>query len=283
MEKPLKRSNPEPKASVLSITCCQTAANAAPIFITVDPKPGTGRTGLYTIRLRIHFVVLPFQGVITKKKKPHHQWYVYRQDAVPEYLFIGPDRFGRQLALIILAVAFLGERVGWRRTSATLVGFLGVVVMLRPGHGAFDPALLVALAIGFFDACTAVVVKKLSGTEKPITIIFYMAAFALAFAAIPAWFAWQPPTLQQLVLILMIAVTTTVSQIFWVFAWRVGETTAIAPFNYTQLILSACAGYLLFAEIPDAYTWTGAAIIIASTLYITLRESRARKARCARK
>ncbi|MBT5415094.1 MAG: DMT family transporter [Rhodospirillaceae bacterium] len=185
--------------------------------------------------------------------------------------------FTMPLFLLVLAVAFLGERVGWRRASATLAGFLGVVVMLRPGQAAFDPVLLVALAIGFFDACVAVVVKKLSGTEKPVTIIFYMAAFTLLFASIPAWFAWQPVSLEQLVLILLIAVTTTISQIFTVFAWRVGETTAIAPFNYTQLIFAAGAGFLLFAELPDAYTWTGAAIIIGSTLYIMRREARLKR------
>lgn len=185
--------------------------------------------------------------------------------------------FTMPLFLIVLAVAFLGERVGWRRTSATMAGFLGVVVMLRPGQAAFDPVLLVALAIGFFDACVAVVVKKLSGTERPVTIIFYMAAFTLLFASIPAWLAWQPIAAEQLLLILLIALTTTISQIFTVFAWRVGETTAIAPINYIQLIFAAGVGFLLFAEIPDAYTWTGAAIIIGATLYIMQREARLKR------
>lgn len=185
--------------------------------------------------------------------------------------------FTMPLFLLVLAVAFLGEKVGWRRASATLAGFLGVVVMLRPGEGALDPALLVALAIGFLDACVAVVVKKLSGSEKPITIIFYMAAFTLLFGAVPAWFVWQPVTLMQLGVILLISITTTISQVFTVFAWRVGETTAIAPFNYTQLIFAAGAGFLFFAELPDAYTWIGAAIIIGSTLYIMRREARLKR------
>ena len=182
--------------------------------------------------------------------------------------------FTMPLFLIVLAVLFLGERVRLRRTAATVTGFLGVLIVLRPGGAALDPVMIVALTIGLSDAAVAVVVKKLAGTERPVTIIFYLSLFVLAFAAVPAFFYWRDPTWLELGLLASIGALTTFAQVFSIFAWRIGETTAVAPFIYAQLLLAALVGYLLFAEVPDIWTGVGAAVIAASTFYIMRREAK---------
>ena len=186
--------------------------------------------------------------------------------------------FTMPLFLIVLAVLFLGERVRLRRTAATATGFLGVLIVLRPGGAALDPVMIVALTIGLTDAAVAVVVKKLAGTERPVTIIFYLSLFVLAFAAVPAFFYWRDPTWLELGLLASIGALTTFAQVFSIFAWRIGETTAVAPFIYAQLLLAALVGYLLFAEVPDVWTGVGAAVIAASTFYIMRREAKLKAA-----
>lgn len=182
--------------------------------------------------------------------------------------------FTMPLFLIVLAALFLGERVRLRRTMATITGFLGVLIVLRPGAVALDPVMLAALTIGLMDAAVAVVVKKLAGTERPVTIIFYLSVFILAFAAVPTAFYWRNPTWLELGLLASIGALTTFAQVFSILAWRIGETTAVAPFIYAQLILAALVGYFLFAEVPDVWTGAGAAVIAASTFYIMRREAK---------
>lgn len=182
--------------------------------------------------------------------------------------------FTKPLFMIVLAVAFLGEPVRWRRWSATVVGFLGVLIIMRPGTDSFQPAALVALLGSFFIADVIVLVKKLSATERNITILFYFAVITTIVSAVPALFVWQEPTQYELGLLVLVGVTATLGQAFSLRAYRAGEATAVVPFDYARLIFAATYGYLFFAETPDLWTWVGAAVLIASTLYIALRDIR---------
>jgi drug/metabolite transporter (DMT)-like permease len=182
--------------------------------------------------------------------------------------------FTKPLFMIVLAVLFLGEQVRWRRWTATAVGFAGVLIIMRPGTQSFQPAALVALLGSFLVADVIVLVKKLSATERNVTILFYFAVITAIVAAVPALFVWQTPTRYELGLLVLVGIAATLGQACSLRAYRAGEATAVVPFDYARLVFAAAYGYLFFAEVPDMWTWIGAAVLVASTLYIALRDIR---------
>jgi len=182
--------------------------------------------------------------------------------------------FAKPLFMIVVAVVALGEIVRWRRWTATAVGFLGVLVMLRPGAGAFDPAMLVALAQALAVAVAVAFVKKFPAEERHLTILFYFAVVSTAVAALPAAAVWRWPTAEGWLLGVAVGVVGVASQACIVRGYRIGEATALSPFDYSRLIFATAAGLAIFAEVPDAWTLAGAAVIVGSTLYIARREAR---------
>jgi drug/metabolite transporter (DMT)-like permease len=182
--------------------------------------------------------------------------------------------FTKPLFLIVLAVLFLGEVVRWRRWTATVIGFLGVLVVLRPGSEVFSFAMIIALLGSFFIADVTVLVKKLSQTDRNVTILFYFGVITTLVSAVPAIFVWQTPTGFEWPLLILVGVTAALGQYFSLRSFRIAETTAVMPFDYTRLLFAGLFGYLFFAEVPDGWTLLGCAILIASTLYIAQREMR---------
>ncbi|MDP6345477.1 MAG: DMT family transporter [Alphaproteobacteria bacterium] len=180
--------------------------------------------------------------------------------------------YARALFLIPLAVLFLGEVVRMRRWTATAVGFVGVIIMMRPG-GEIAPATFVALAGAFLVASVTVMIKKLSTTERPETLLFYFGVISTPVALLPALAVWRTPDLSQLVLLMAIGALGAAGQYCMIRGFKVGEATALLPFDYTRLIFAGIVGFLLFAELPDAWTVTGALIIVGATLYIGVREA----------
>jgi len=189
--------------------------------------------------------------------------------------------FTSPLFLTVLAALVLHEVVRWRRWSATAFGFLGVLVMMRPGEGVLELAALAAL---FGALCVAVVrllIKRLAATEGPLTIIVYLGLISTVVSAVPAAFVWQTPTLTELALLVVLGGLASISQISMIRAYGVGEASALAPFEYARLPFAALYGFFLFAEVPGLYTLLGASMIVASTLYIARREHVLNKARQA--
>jgi drug/metabolite transporter (DMT)-like permease len=182
--------------------------------------------------------------------------------------------FTRPLFMIVLAVLFLGEQVRWRRWSATTVGFLGVMVMARPGEADLDIATLSAIGATLFVAGVGVMLKRLSATERPETIIFYFTVISSALALGPALYVWRTPTLVEFIGLSAIGALGSLGQYFTIRSYRIAEATAVDPVDYTRLLIATAFGFLLFRELPDVWTLVGALIIIASTLYITRREAR---------
>ena len=189
--------------------------------------------------------------------------------------------FSRPLFTTLVAVFLLGEVVGWRRWTATTVGFIGVVVMIRPGHAAFDPIALVAVFAACIFAVANVLIRVMSRTEPPNRILFYYhAGGALMFVA-PAIWVWTTPVGLEWLLVFMIGVLTTVGMIGFVRGFSAGEASIIGPMEYTRLIYAALLGYYLFAEIPDIWTGVGAVIIVVSVLYIARRDAMAKNTNAA--
>jgi drug/metabolite transporter (DMT)-like permease len=181
--------------------------------------------------------------------------------------------FAKPLFMIVLAVLFLNEQVRWRRWSATAVGFVGVLIMVQPGSSEIGFASGVALLGTFFVALVVVVVKKLAETESPLTILFSFGIISTSIMTIPAILVWQQPTWTEMAMLLAVGTLGSAGQACAVKGFKVGEATAVVPFDYSRLIFAGFIGYWLFADVPGIHTLAGAALIVTSTLYIARREA----------
>ncbi|MEZ5668474.1 MAG: DMT family transporter [Alphaproteobacteria bacterium] len=182
--------------------------------------------------------------------------------------------FGLPLFLIVMAVLFLGETVRWRRWTATAIGFVGVIVMLRPGQGTIEVASLVVVAGTMFVSVSATLVKILTRSESTLTSLAWFGVVSTSAISIPAALVWQAPTLLDWGLLILVGALGAAGQACVVRAYTVGEATAVAPFDYIKMIYAVAVGIVVFGEWPDEWTLTGGLIIVGSTLYIARREAR---------
>jgi drug/metabolite transporter (DMT)-like permease len=181
--------------------------------------------------------------------------------------------FTRTLWIVPLAAFVLHERVGPRRIGATIAGFLGAVLMVQPAAtGAMGWAALAALASAFLFALTVTGMKIMTRDHTTATLVVYAAVLGLLFSIPPALFVWRVPDLVDLLLLAAMGMLGLVTQACYIKGMSIGDAAAMAPIDYTRLIFALLVGFVLFQEIPNAITMLGAAIVIASTLYITWRE-----------
>nr|WP_321980237.1 DMT family transporter [uncultured Cohaesibacter sp.] len=193
--------------------------------------------------------------------------------------------FTRTFFLTIFAVLFLKEAVGLRRIGALVVGFIGVLIIARPsellagGLDGIDQNLLLSLTGAALVAANQTIVRIHLRFDRPTIIVTYQ-AIVIGVALIPlAWINWKPMTLSQFGLMALIGVLASYAQWLMLHSFKRAEATALAPFDYLRLVLSAALGWYMFNEWPDVYTWIGAAIIFASTFYIMRREAKLGKER----
>jgi drug/metabolite transporter (DMT)-like permease len=188
--------------------------------------------------------------------------------------------------LTALSVPLLGERVGLRRWSAVIVGFIGVLVMVRPGSGVFQPAALIALSGAFFYALAMVSIRHLSRSEPATTIVFYFTLFAAIVglltwplgAIAPTWLgAWARPDLEGWIVLIGIGLIGGTAQLTMTYAFKLAPVAVIAPFEYGAIVIGVSYGFAIWDEVPDPYVLTGAAIVIASGIYIFYREAKLRR------
>ena len=163
----------------------------------------------------------------------------------------------------ILAVSFLGERLNAARIVATVLGLVGVAVIVRPDAGHLEPGQLVALAAAVGFAVSVIMVKSLTRTESAVAIIFWMLVVQSAIGLVPALIVWRQPSLTVLPWILVIAVCGTYSHYCMTPALQHAEATTIVPMDFLRVPLSALAGWLVYAEAVDLWTVLGAALILA--------------------
>lgn len=179
---------------------------------------------------------------------------------------------------LLLASAFLSEKVDVGRWVATFAGFAGVAIVLRPSGGAVDPRWLSVLGSAFMFAGLDVLNKVFVGKESFWAMIFYTAAITAALAAFPAYTVWVQPTLGQCGLLAVLGAGANALLFCLLKSFSLVDVSALAPFRYLELLLSALVGFLVFAEVPAATTVGGALAIVPATAYITWSESRRRKA-----
>ena len=184
--------------------------------------------------------------------------------------------FTRSLWLVPLAFFVLGEKLGPRRIGAALVGFAGVLIMLRPGVGgaALGLPALAALASAFLFALTITGMKVMVRDHSPFVLLVYSAVLGFVFALPGAFIQWRWPSPGDLGLLAAMGVIGTITQGCYIKGMQIGDAAAMAPIDYTRLVFAAVAGFILFSEVPGVWTLAGAAIVVVSTLYITWREQR---------
>ncbi len=186
--------------------------------------------------------------------------------------------FAQVFFVALLALSFLNESIGKHRIIAVIAGFIGVVIIMRPGvEGMVDVYALIPI-LGALGAGVAVIsVRKLSQTESTATLLVYQSVFVGALAGVPLFWLWITPDFTGTVLLLAMAVLATIANWVGVKALRLGEASVVGNIQYMQLIYAAILGYFLFDEVPDKYTIVGATVIIGSSIYIFHREALSKK------
>ena len=182
--------------------------------------------------------------------------------------------FASPLLITILAVPILGEKVRLRRGLAVLVGLAGVMVVLRPGSTTLELGHAAALLAAVGGSLTSIIVRKIGADERPVVLMLYpMVGNFLVMGALLAT-VYRPMPIQHLGLLAVISVFAFCAGLLIISAYKAGEAVIVAPMQYSQILWATAYGMLFFDETPDGATVLGAAIIIASGLYIVLRESR---------
>ncbi|HEY0837834.1 MAG TPA: DMT family transporter [Azospirillum sp.] len=183
--------------------------------------------------------------------------------------------FTAPLFLTALSVPLLGERVGVHRWSAVAVGFVGVLVMSRPGSGMLQFGALVAIGAAFAQSLAMVQIRQLSRTESPNTIVFWFTLTSTALCGLGLPFVWVTPAgWADLGLLASAGLAGGMAQLFLTRAYALTPAAVVAPFSYASILCAALFGWLLWGEVPHTQTIAGVAIVVASGLYILHRETR---------
>ena len=184
--------------------------------------------------------------------------------------------FTRTLWLVPLAGFVLGEKLGPLRIGASLVGFLGVVIMLRPTgtSAAFGLPQAAALGSAFLFALTITGMKVLTRDHKPFTLLAWASVLGLVFSIPMALLSWRWPTLIDLGLLIAMGVLGVMAQACYIKGMQIGDAAAMAPIDYMRLVFAVLVGLAIFHDVPKLVTIIGAAVVVSSTLFITWREAR---------
>lgn len=177
--------------------------------------------------------------------------------------------------LITLGAAlFLGEKIGPRRLAGIAAALVGALIIIRPGLGVFQPAALLPLA-GAFTYATGALLTRMARTDSVATSVMWSAVVGSALTSLAVPFVWQPIAPSDLWAFALLGVFGTLSQYLLVRAFATAEAGVLAPFGYTGLVWAGLWGWLLFGQLPDLWTVTGATIIVAAGLYVWSREASA--------
>jgi len=230
-----------------------------PFIVRLGPGAlRTSKMGFYTLR-----AVVAFLSMIT--------WFI--GITIVPLATATALNFTAPLFATILAAMVLGEQVRVRRWSAIAMGFIGVIVILRP-FGPLDLAMLVLLFSAATAAMGSITVKFLSRSEPAVAIVSYMVIYLTPISLVPALFVWQWPSLATTGYLLLLGLCGVLSHFGVTRALAAADASAIAPFEFLRLPYAALLGFIFFAERPDAWTWIGAAIIVGSSLYVAHREAK---------
>ncbi len=175
------------------------------------------------------------------------------------------------------AALFLGEVVKKHRWIALCIGFAGTLIIIRPGVEELELGAILILASSVFMSCTFLTVKRLSSTDHPATIVFFMGAFMTPMSLVAAVPVWVWPTGTDYFWLIGMGLSAALGHFAMAKAMSYADASVSMPFSFTHMLFASAIGYFFFAETVDLWTWVGAGVIFASTLYIVRRESKLKK------
>ena len=182
--------------------------------------------------------------------------------------------FAKSFFITIFAIVFLKEIVGIRRWSAIIIGFAGVLIMLKPGVEGISIYGVLAVVGAAAAGIVMILIRYLSRFDKPVTILIYQTVFVGLLALPVALYQWVWPTPREALILVAIGLVSMIGQMCNIRAFGAGEATAIATLDYTRLLWAAIIGFIVFSETPTATTLIGAAIIISASIYTVWREAK---------
>lgn len=180
--------------------------------------------------------------------------------------------FVQPLILTALSPLVLREQVGPRRWAAVGVGFLGTMIIIRPGFQAFNPGMALALAAGAALALYFLVTRRMSGRDHPMVTTFRTSLLGTLMVTAVVWLVWQPPTPAQWALFGALGLLSTLGHGLIVMAYERAEASLLAPLAYLEMVMAVAAGWWFFGDFPDGWTFAGVGVLMACALYISARE-----------
>jgi drug/metabolite transporter (DMT)-like permease len=188
-------------------------------------------------------------------------------------------QFASPLFLTVLSIFLLGERVGIHRWSAVLVGFVGVLVMVRPGPGLFASGALFALANALTGASVTIAMRRMSLTESSTTLVVYQGLFTTLLSTCLLPLGWVTPGPFEALLLVGVGILSGIGQFCWTQAFRFAPAAVAAPFSYLSMIWAVGFGFVLWGDVPSPSLIAGGVVVAASGLYILYRETVRRRQR----
>ena len=180
--------------------------------------------------------------------------------------------FVAPLITTALSPIFLFEKVGIRRWSAVIVGFIGSLVVIRPGFIDFNLASIAALGTGLFYGIYLVITRKLHTSDNPLLTLLFTGVVGLIIASFFVPIVWISPTFNQWSLLALMGIFACLGHLFLILSLKYADASKLAPFSYFEIVTNVILGYHFFGDFPDYWTWTGLSIIVLSGIYIYLRE-----------
>ena len=180
--------------------------------------------------------------------------------------------FVAPLITTALSPVFLGEKVGFRRWSAVLVGFFGSLVVIQPGFIEFNLASIAALGTGFFYGIYLIITRKLHTSDSPLLTLLLTGVVGLTVATFFVPLVWIKPSFNEWSLLALMGIFACLGHLFLILSLKYADASKLAPFGYFEIVTNIILGYYFFGDFPHYWTWFGLAIIVCSGVYISLRE-----------
>jgi len=180
--------------------------------------------------------------------------------------------FVAPLITTALSPIFLSEKVGFRRWSAVIIGFIGSLIVIRPGFIEFNLASIAALGTGFFYGIYLVITRKLHSSDSPLLTLLLTGVVGAIIGSFIVPVVWINPTFNQWSLLALMGIFACLGHLFLILSLKYADASKLAPFGYFEIVTNVILGYYFFSDFPHYWTWTGLAIIISSGVYISFRE-----------
>ena len=182
--------------------------------------------------------------------------------------------FVSPIVVTLLSVILLKEQVGFRRWTAVIIGFIGAIIVIRPGFNEISLATFAALGTGIAYAFYVIATRKLSFIDSPLLTLIFTGLSGAIIISIIVPFVWITPNLNQWLFLIGLAAAGTLGHFFLILSLNFAEASKLAPFAYFEIVTNIIIGYYFFGDLPDRWIWIGLIIIVSSGVYISIRENK---------